>query len=165
MQKLTLTFQNTNGSIPVICFPLTSGKSIYAIVDTGSDSTIYDATAKEKYPEVILRSKAMGTCNVIGVNSESEMEVIISGIKLDIQCETEESLAVKFVACEHKDFCTRMKPLIEREGIEESVPLLIGSDTLTRFNAKIDMKKKAICLTILKSKKKDKKESVSLPYL
>lgn len=107
---------------------------------------------------MILKSKAMGTCNVIGVNSESEMEVIMSGIKLDIQREAEESLAVKFVACEHKDFCTRMKPLIEREGIEENVPLLIGSDTLTHYNAKIDMKKKVICLTILKPKKKAKKE-------
>jgi hypothetical protein len=54
-----------------------------------------------------------------------------------------------------------MKPLIEREGIKESVPLLIGSDTLTRFNAKIDMKKKVICLTILKPKKKVKKKKAA----
>lgn len=161
MQKLTLTFQNTNGPIPVVCFPLTSGKSIYAIIDTGSDSTLYDATAKEQYPEMILKSKTMGTCNVIGVNSESEVEVIMSGLKLDIQREAEENLAVKLVAFEHKDFCEKMKPLVEREGIKENVPLLIGSDTLTRFNAKIDMKKKVICLTILKPKKKVKKKKAA----
>ena len=156
MQKLTLTFQNTNGPIPVVCFPLTSGKSIYAIIDTGSDTTLYDVTAKEKYPEMILKSKTMGTCNVIGVDSESEVEVIMSGLKLDIQREAEENLAVKLVAFEHKDFCERMKPLIEREGIKESVPLLIGSDTLIHYHARIDMKKRIICLTIMNPKRKKK---------
>lgn len=163
MKKLTLTFQNTNGSIPVVCFPLTSGKNIYAVIDTGSDSTIYDSMVKEKYPEIILRSKAMGAQRIIGVNTESEVEVIMSGIKLDIQREAEESLAVKFVACEHTDFCERMNALIKREGIKESVPLLIGSDTLTHLNAKIDMKKKVICLTILKPAKKKKATSPTSP--
>ena len=57
---------------------------------------------------------------------------------------------------QHKTFCETMKPLIEREGIKESVPLLIGSDTLIHYNARIDMKKRVICLTILKPKRKKK---------
>ena len=59
MQKLTLSFVNTNGNIPVVRIPLTSGKSICAIIDTGSDSTLYDAAAKENYPEIVLKSKSM----------------------------------------------------------------------------------------------------------
>ena len=156
MQKLTLSFVNTNGNIPVVRIPLTSGKSICAIIDTGSDSTLYDAGAKENYPEMVLKSKSMGTQKIIGVNKESEMEVVMSGLKLEVQRDAEESITVKMAAVEHKTFCETMKPLIEREGIKESVPLLIGSDTLIHYNARIDMKKRVICLTIMNPKRKKK---------
>ena len=156
MQKLTLPFVKTSGNIPVVRIPLAGGKSICAIIDTGSDSTLYDAGAKENYPEMVLKSKSMGTQKIIGVNKESEMEVVMSRLKLDVQKDAEESLTVKMVAVEHKTFCETMKPLVEREGIKESVPLLIGSDTLIHYNARIDMKKRVICLSILNPKRKKK---------
>lgn len=69
----------------------------------------------------------------------------------------EKSLPLKLVAFEHSTFDSVMNPLMEQEGMKESIPLLIGSDTLIRYNAKIDMKKKAISFTIKKEMKKKKK--------
>lgn len=156
MQKLTLTFLNSKTNIPIVNIPLADGRSINAIIDTGSDSTVYYTGAKETYPELFLKTKSMGKYRVIGVNETKEMDINVSGMRLDVKSGEEESLPLKLVAFEHKEFDTVMTPLMEQEGMTESIPLLIGSDTLIRYNAKIDMKKKAISFTIKKEMKKKK---------
>jgi hypothetical protein len=67
MQKLTLSFLNCKSPIPIVCFPLSDGKNIYAIIDTGSDSTVYDKNAKDNYPEMFLKTKHIGKHQVVGV--------------------------------------------------------------------------------------------------
>ena len=156
MQKLTLPFLNVKSPIPIVRFPLADGKCIYAIIDTGSDSTIYDKSVKDSYPELFIKTKHIGKRQVIGVNETQEMDIYMSGMKLNVAQETEDTIPFKFVAFEHVTFDSIMKPLVEQEGTIESVPLLIGSDTLIRYNAKIDMKKKAISFTIKKEIKKKK---------
>ena len=152
MQKLTLSFLNSKTNIPIVNIPLADGRSINAIIDTGSDSTVYYTGAKETYPELFLKTKSMGKCRVIGVNETTEMEYFVSGMRLDVKMGEEKSLPLKLVAFEHSTFDS----LMEQEGMKESIPLLIGSDTLIRYNAKIDMKKKAISFTIKKEVKKKK---------
>ena len=88
---------------------------------------------------------------MIGVNNSKEMDIFVSGMRLDIKQESEEKLALKLVAFEHSEFDAIMKPLMEQEGMTDSIPLLIGSDTLIRYNAKIDMKKKSISFRIKKA--------------
>lgn len=144
MQKLTLQFLNSKTNIPIVNIPLADGRSINAIIDTGSDSTVYYTGAKETYPELFLKTKSMGKCKVIGVHETKEMDIYVSGIRLNVKQGTEESLPLKLVAFEHSGFDAVMNPLMEQEGMMESIPLLIGSDTLIRYNAKIDMKKKAM---------------------
>ena len=156
MQKLTLSFLNSKTNIPIVNIPLADGRSINAIIDTGSDSTVYYTGAKESYPELFLKTKAMGKYRVIGVNETKEMDINVSGMRLDVKSGDEGSLPLKLVAFEHKEFDAVMTPLMEQEGMTESIPLLIGSDTLIRYNAKIDMKKKAISFTIKKEMKKKK---------
>lgn len=157
MQKIILTFRNSKTNIPIVNIPLADGRSINAIIDTGSDSTVYYTGAKETYPELFLKTKSMGKCRVIGVNETTEMEYFVSGMRLDVKMGEEKSLPLKLVAFEHSTFDSVMNPLMEQEGMKESIPLLIGSDTLIRYNAKIDMKKKAISFTIKKEMKKKKK--------
>ena len=148
MQKITFFFLNCKTPIPIVCIPLADGRSINAIIDTGSDSTVYYKGVKETYPELFLKTKSMGKHKVIGVHEAKEMDIFVSGIRLDIKQENEENVALKLVAFEHGEFDAVMKPLMEQEGITESIPLLIGSDTLIRYNAKIDMKKKSISFRI-----------------
>lgn len=148
MQKLTLSFINSKSSIPIVCLPLSDGKSIYAIIDTGSDSTVYDKTAKESYPEMIIKTKHIGKHVVVGVNETTEMDIYMSGLRLNVQQESEKVIALNLVAFEHNFFDTVIKPLVEREGMTGNIPLLIGSDTLIRYNARIDMRKKNISFSI-----------------
>lgn len=151
MQKLTLSFLNSKSPIPIVCFPLTDGKSIYAIIDTGSDSTVYDKNAKESYPEMFIKTKHIGKHQVVGVNETTEMDIYMSGLRLNVQQENEEIIALKLVAFEHCTFDSVSKPLVEREGLPGNIPLLIGSDTLIRYNAKIDMRGKSISFCVRKT--------------
>ena len=150
MQKLALPFLNSKSPIPIVRFPLADGKSIYAIIDTGSDSTVYAKAAKEAYPELFIKTKHMGKQQIIGVSETKEMDIYVSGMRLQINQEAQEDFTLKFCAFEHSDFEEIVKPLAEREGLGESIPLLIGSDTLIRYNAKIDMKKKTILFCLRK---------------
>ena len=159
MPKLTLPFVNTKCPIPIVRFPLADGKSIYAIIDTGSECTLYDISVKDANPELFGKSKYIGKQRVVGVNETKEADVYASGMRLSVKQENEEDIAFKFVAYSHSFFGESIKGLIDMEGLTENVPLLMGSDSLNWFNAKIDMKKKAICITIPKVKKKKAAEA------
>ena len=69
MQLLTLSFLISSSPILIVCFPLTDGKIIYSIIDTGSDSTVYDKAAKEFYPDDITIDEVRYTITPDGSNS------------------------------------------------------------------------------------------------
>ena len=150
MKKITLSFLNSTSPIPIVRFPLSNGRSIYAIIDTGSDSTVYDKAAKEVYPELFIKTKHVGKQRIIGVSETKEMDIFMSGMRLQINQEAQEDLTLKLCAFEHSDFGDIVKPLAEQEGLNDSIPLLIGSDTLIRYNVKIDMKKRTISFCLPK---------------
>ena len=100
---------------------------------------------------MFIKTKHIGKHQVVGVNETTEMDIYMSGLRLNVQQETEEIIALKLVAFEHCTFDSVSKSLAERAGLACDIPLLIGSDTLIRYNAKIDMRNKTISFSVRKS--------------
>lgn len=152
MQKLTLSFLNCKSPIPIVRFPLSDGKSTCAIIDTGSETSVYDSSTKDCYPELITKTKHFGKQEYIGVYETMEMDVNLSVLKLNVLRDNGEEVEFKIAAYEHQTFHLIGEKLQGREELSDNILLLIGSDTLSYYNARIDMKNKCITFYIKKKR-------------
>ena len=147
MRKITLPFLNCKSPIPVICLPLINGSQTFAIVDTGAEISLYDKGAKETNPDLFVSSKHLGAGSLTGISETVEKDFYVSKIEMTLKQKETESVPLKFVATEH-DLTSTLKPLVDNENLPGSIPFLFGSDLLTKFRAKIDMRKRTISLSI-----------------
>lgn len=85
------------------------------------------------------------------------MDIQVSGLRLNIPQRNAKNILIKLIAYEHMCFNEVTKPMVEQEGMTDKIPLLIGSDTLIRYNANIDMKNKVVCFSIPEPKNKAQK--------
>ncbi len=150
MQKLTLSFLECKSPIPIVRFPLSDGKSISAIIDTGSETSVYDSSTKDCYPDMITKTKHFGKQEYIGVYETMEIDVNLSVLNLNVPRDNGEQIEFKMAAYEHQTFHLIGEKLQGREDLTDSILLLIGSDTLSYYNARIDMKNKCITFYIKK---------------
>lgn len=152
MQNITLPFLNCKSHVPVICLPLIDGNQIYALVDTGAEISLYDKEAKETNPALFVSSKHLGKGSLTGVSETEEKDFFVSKIHLNVAKEDEESVPLRFIATEH-DLASALKPLVETENLPDNMPFLFGSDLLTMYRARIDMRKKVIHFSVRKKLK------------
>lgn len=152
MQMITLPFLNCKSPVPVICLLLIGGQQICALVDTGAEISLYDKEAKETNPDLFVFSKHLGKGSLTGVSETVEKDFYVSKIHLNVAQEDEERVPLWFIATEH-DLASALKPLVETENLPDNMPFLFGSDLLTMYRARIDMRKKVIHFSVRKKLK------------
>ena len=82
MIKYTFPFAETKGTIPFIRFPMADGRVVYALVDTGSGSTLLDRSLMTDYPDISKSVASKGKTNFVGIAGSKEVEAEFARIDI-----------------------------------------------------------------------------------
>ena len=145
--KYTFPFAETKSTIPFIRFPMADGRVIYAIVDTGSGSTILDRSLMTDYPDIFKSTSPKGKTSFVGIAGSREVEAEFA--RIDIPMETagagEGNLRILGILDDLSPLSDSVKRIL---GTPETMTVLIGSDCLRAYGAKIDLKKGSITFSV-----------------
>ena len=155
MKQYTFPFAETKGTIPFIRFPMADGRIVYALVDTGSGSTILDRSLMTDYPDLYKSVASKGKTNFVGIAGSREVEAEFA--RIDIPMETagagEGNLRILGILDDLSPLSDSVKRIL---GTPETMTVLIGSDCLRAYEAKIDLKKGNITFSVKENKKMKK---------
>lgn len=147
MRKYTLPFIKNKSLIPFVKLISPNGKDIYALVDSGSESTLINKSFKEDYPGIIQSSTVIGKTKMAGFAGDREITLIQTRAKFPMITDKGEVSAIEFKGY-IDDLATLSSHISKVYGIEWSFSILIGSDTLRSLGAKIDYSNKALVLYV-----------------
>ena len=155
MIKYTIPFAETKSVIPFIRFPMADGRIVYALVDTGSASTLLDRSLMKDYPDISKSTSPKGKTSFVGIAGSREVEVEIARIDIPMEASGagDGNLRILGLLDDLSPLADNVKRIV---GTPETMTVLIGSDCLRAYNAKIDLKKGNITFSV-KEKKKMKK--------
>ena len=147
MKKYTIPFAETKSSIPFIRFPMADGRVIYALVDTGSESTMLDRSLMTDYPDVSKSTSSKGKTSFVGISGKKEVEVEYAriDIPMEVSGAGEGNLRILGLLDDLSPISSHIK---EHYGTPESMTILIGSNCLRAYGAKIDLKKGTITFSV-----------------
>lgn len=153
MIKITLPFVPCTSVIPIVKFTTVDGKEIYAIVDSGSESTLINKTFKKDFPGIIQSQKVLGKMTAIGIGGEKEMAVIEAIAQVPAKTDKGETGTVEITGLV-EDLSTLTAQMKKMHNVEWIISMLIGGDTLSKLTANIEYKKKNLTLYIKKDTRK-----------
>ena len=155
MIKYTIPFVETNSVIPFIRFPMADGRVVYALVDTGSASTLLDRSLMTDYPEIFKSTSPKGKTSFVGIAGSREVEVEIARIDIPMEASGagDGNLRILGLLDDLSPLADNVKRIV---GTSETLTVLIGSDCLRAYGAKIDLNKGCITFSV-KEKKTMKK--------
>ena len=145
MKRITFPFIESDCKIPVIKFTCDEGHELYALVDTGSEATLLEKEVVKEYPKFNSETKESGIQSMVGVSGETKVPATCAHIRVGVDADGEDSGYLEFdgtILC----FGDLQESFKKRFG--RPIALLVGSDFMTRHNAKINMKKRSISLLV-----------------
>ena len=155
MKKYAFPFFESKSLVPFIKFTTEDGKDLFALVDSGAESTLFDKSLVDECPEVVKSTVALGTMSMVGINGKRETTV--EGARLSLPATTVDGrdgrIGLKAIS---DDLSTLSEHVKKVYGTPEKMSLLIGGGALRALNAKIDYAKKVITFS-LEEKKNTKK--------
>lgn len=141
-----IRFVDMPSEVPVVKFYLGDGTCGFAIVDTGSELTTFDADFVKEHKKQFRVSMTKDKISMIGLGSETEQHALNTDVVLTMT-DTDGS-----------DVCVRIRHgvlfhlehirdvLNQQYGIDISVDAIFGSDMLNKYEAKINYKDKTLAL-------------------
>ncbi len=80
MKNNKIQFASTHTTVPIALFRTVTGSTGYAIIDTGSESTLFDVEFMKNNRKAFTVRKTKSKINFIGVNDKSEHPILnVSG--------------------------------------------------------------------------------------
>ena len=130
MKGKRIPFLTLNTSIPVIKLRLEDNTECVAIIDSGSDATVYDLDFVRNHKNLFSVKKTTNKANYIGVNSSSTHPIIYCQAKLHY------SDSSFICSGELFDLSVPMYSFNEEHAIKPN--MILGSEFLKTVDAKID---------------------------
>ena len=147
MKKYTLPFIQSKSILPFVKLTSPEGKEIYALVDSGSESTLINKSFKKDYPGIIQSSTVIGKTKMTGFAGEKEMVLLQAEAKVPMLTDKGEASSIEFKG--YVDDLTTLSSHVSKiYGVEWSFSILIGSDPLCSLKAKIDYSNNALVLFV-----------------
>ncbi len=145
MKRITFPFVESDCKIPVIRFACGDNHELYALVDTGSESTLLEREVVEEYPKFKSKTRLTGIQSMVGVAGETKVEVTSALVHVGIETEESDGVYLEFegTICNLGNLQESFKKRFGRP-----IALLVGSDFMTRLDAKINMKNRSISLLV-----------------
>ena len=142
-KKIRIPFLETGSRIPFIRLYLNDGSNIDALVDTGSESTLFDmGFAVANFHNV----KTGNEMSLIGLSGETE-KCVVREVKADMividDCGVSRTITIDGMTA---DLTQVTHNVNERYDVKLDVRLLIGGDFLKRHGARIDYRNKMLTL-------------------
>ena len=135
MRRKKIKFSNQCQDVPVIKLTLGNGKDIYALVDTGSESTIIDKTTIKENKDLFHIIRKSEKTSFIGVAGNTEVPIVEASTTVTI---SGESLNLNGIVMDLSHITK------DSESIKLSV--ILGCHLLKELEAKLDFKDKSIML-------------------
>lgn len=135
MRRKKIKFSNQCQDVPVIKLTLGNGKDIYALVDTGSESTIIDKTTIKENKDLFHIIRKSEKTSFIGVAGNTEVPIVEASTTVTI---SGESLNINGIVMDLSHITK------DSESIKLSV--ILGCHLLKELEAKLDFKDKSIML-------------------
>ena len=135
MRRKKIKFSNQCQDVPVIKLTLGNGKDIYALVDTGSESTIIDKTTIKESKDLFHIIRKSEKTSFIGVAGNTEVPIVEASTTVTI---SGESLNLNGIVMDLSHITK------DSESIKLSV--ILGCHLLKELEAKLDFKDKSIML-------------------
>lgn len=155
MIKYTIPFADVKGTIPFIRFPMADGRVVLAIVDTGSGSTLLDRSLMTDYSDIFKSTSPKGKTSFVGIEGSREVEVEFARIDIPMDASGAGDGNLRILGLLH-DLSALSENIKKVLGVSENMTVLIGSDCLRAYNAKIDLKKGNITFSVKENKKMKK---------
>lgn len=155
MIKHTIPFADISGTIPFIRFPMADGRDVYALVDTGSGTTLLDRSLMTDYPDVFKAIPPKGRTSLVGITGSKEVDVEFArlDIPMDAPGAGRGDLRILGLLDDLSALSDNVKKVL---GTQETMTVLIGSDCLRAYGAKIDLKKNTITFSVKENKQSRK---------
>ena len=143
-----IKFEECNSEVPVVKFMLSNGTSAYAIIDTGSESTLFDFQLIKENKNEFPLNKTRSKINFVGLQDSSETALINTSPTLRFLNKENNSdyLSVKVENGIVLNLSNINEHLKRQDNTNISISSVLGSDLLTSLNAKIDYKNKEMII-------------------
>lgn len=143
MAKTIIPFAETNSKIPLVEFKL-DGIWRIALLDTGSESTLFDYNIPES--EYFEKNETDFEMSLVGLSGETKKNRIINATAwldmTDIYGNTS-TMSINGIL---SDLTNISNGINERFGKHLNVSAVFGSDTLKKYGAKIDYRRQQLTI-------------------
>lgn len=138
MKKYVLKFENGT-DIPIITMKLSNGKKIHALLDTGSEQTVFDTSVVDVNKDCFTERAINHSLNVTSISSTKSYQTVIVAAELEAE-EGSKRLLFDGVKMPLGHVTSHFKSIIE----DCNIAVLIGSNIMSIYNVKIDYTTKTV---------------------
>lgn len=157
MKRITLNFVDGDLMVPFVKFT-SGGKDLYAILDTGDESTFISQSILDDFPEIKSETKVEIQGSYSGFSGDSTMDAILSEIQAGIETAGGEKASLDFEAT-LSDLSFLSEKVQKRFDYPVTLAMLAGMDFLKRHKAKLDIGKRTVSLLVRTGRSADSKKS------
>lgn len=145
--KREIKFVKVTNGIPVIrFFTENSSKEQYAILDTGSEISMFDSnfvkSAKKEFNIKVTEHKI----NMIGVGADSNVPIVNCAGKVKLKCEGDNIYFLEFDNAMVFALDKLSNHITNEKGKQITVSAIFGNDLLNTIKAKIDYENRMLVI-------------------
>lgn len=137
-------FLKTKSDVPLIEFFLLNGKKAVALIDTGSESTLFDPGFVAANKEEFTIKETKNKINLVGIEKDSETSLITLETKIYISGEDENVHAILPLSAVMMDLSHLREHFKKEYGTNMKIAAILGSDLLSDIKGKINFKEKTL---------------------
>ena len=146
MKRITLNFIDGDLQVPFVRFT-SGGKDLYAILDTGAESTFIEKSILNDFPEIVLKTEVEIVGSIASFCCDSTMEAILSEVQVGIETAGGEKASLDFEAT-LGDISFVSEKVRKRFDYPVTLGMIAGIDFLKRHKAKLDIAKRTVSLLV-----------------
>ena len=144
-----IRFVDCKSDVPIVEFILGNGDSAYAVVDTGSETTLFDFNLilGEHKLEFPLK-KTKNKINFVGVQQDTEVPLVKTSptIRFIDADNNNGYLYVKIDDAIFISMANLTQHMKDQYGVDMAISAILGSDMLSKLNAEVNYQKKEMII-------------------
>lgn len=140
---MIIPFIDFSGQLPLVRLFLENGEQGYALIDSGSESTILDPIVMKDYPGLVISSTIVGHQNNVGFAGKANVKVVRANLHLPFNSTPKKQFDI-ILNCSVADLSSISSRIEQRFGVTGNLLIILGCDFLTAVAAKIDMKRRLL---------------------
>lgn len=136
-KRISIPFLGESSEVPFVWFSLANGVAGCALVDTGSESTIFDLNFVRAFKDQFKINKTKNKINFVGISKGSEQPIV------NVNCKVYLSGKNEFSAEGILSDLSYVKAHLH-SNFDIELSAIFGSDFLNSIGAKINFKKRKL---------------------